>query len=73
MDLYRDDRNPPPPIVRVKGVGRQLHDGAYCVLHDVRLYSVLDTVAISGEDVCCSMVLALWLVCLCLVLCGLSF
>ena len=30
--------------------------------------SVLDTVVISGEDVCCSMGLALWLVCL--VLCG---
>ena len=24
--------------------------------HDVRLYSVLDTVVISGEDVCCSVV-----------------
>ena len=32
--------------------------------------SVLDTVVISGDDVCCSVVLALWLVCLCLVLCG---
>ena len=26
------------------------------VVHDVRLYSVLDTVLISGEDVCCSVV-----------------
>ena len=26
------------------------------VVHDVRLYSVLDTVVISGEDVCCSVV-----------------
>ena len=25
-------------------------------IHDVRLYSVLDTVVISGEDVCCSVV-----------------
>ena len=25
-------------------------------LHDVRLYSVLDTVVISGDYVCCSMV-----------------
>ena len=23
------------------------------MVHDVRLYSVLDTVVISGEDVCC--------------------
>ena len=28
---------------------------------------MLDTVVISGEDVCCSVVFALWLVCLCLV------
>ena len=34
------------------------------VVYDVRLYSVLDTVVISGDDVWC---LALWLVCLCLV------
>ena len=26
------------------------------VVHDVRLYSVLDTVVICGEDVCCSVV-----------------
>ena len=26
------------------------------VVHDVRLYSVLDTVVISSEDVCCSVV-----------------
>ena len=26
------------------------------IVHDVRLYSVLDTVVISGEDVCCSVV-----------------
>ena len=27
-----------------------------CVVHDVRLYSVLNTVVISGDDVCCSVV-----------------
>ena len=27
------------------------------VVHDVRLYSVLDIVVISGEDICCSVVL----------------
>ena len=26
------------------------------VVHDVRLYSVLDTVVIAGEDVCCCVV-----------------
>ena len=26
------------------------------LLHDVRLYSVLDTVVIPGENVCCSVV-----------------
>ena len=26
------------------------------VVHDIRLYSVLDIVMVSGEDVCCSMV-----------------
>ena len=26
------------------------------VVHNVRLYSVLDTVVISGDDVCCSVV-----------------
>ena len=29
------------------------NDSACCVVHDVRLYSVLDTVVISGDDVCC--------------------
>ena len=29
---------------------------ACCVVHDVRLYSVIDTVVISGDDVCCSVV-----------------
>ena len=31
-------------------------DSACCVVHVVRLYSVLDTVVISGEEVCCSVV-----------------
>ena len=35
-------------------------------------YSGLDTVVISGEDVVIVWCLALWLVCLCLVLSGLS-
>ena len=37
-------------------MGRWLDDSARSVIHDVRLYSVLDTVVISGEDVCCSVV-----------------
>ena len=36
-------------------------DGACCVVHDVRLYSVLDTVVMMFFVVWC---LALWLVCL---------
>ena len=32
-------------------------DRACWVVHDVRLYSLLDTVVISGEDVCCSVVI----------------
>ena len=49
------------------------YDYSACrVVHDARWHSVLDTVMISGKYVCCSVVLALWLVCLCLVLCGLS-
>ena len=31
-------------------------DSECCVVHDVRLYSVIDTVVISGEHVCCSVV-----------------
>ena len=31
-------------------------DSAYCVVHDVRLYSVSDTMVLSGKDVCCSAV-----------------
>ena len=37
-------------------MGKWSDDSACCVVHDVRLYSVLDTVVIYGEDVCCSVV-----------------
>ena len=37
-------------------MGKWSDDSACGVLHDVRLYSVLDTVVISGDDVCCSVV-----------------
>ena len=37
-------------------MGRWSDDSACCVVYAVRLYSVLDTVVISGEDVCCSVV-----------------
>ena len=37
-------------------MGTWSDDSTCCVVHDVRLYSVLDTVLISGEDVCCSVV-----------------
>ena len=37
-------------------MGKWSDDSAYWVVHDVRLYSVLDTVVISGEDVYCSVV-----------------
>ena len=37
-------------------MGKWSDDSACWVIHDVRLYSVLDTVVISGEDVCCSVV-----------------
>ena len=37
-------------------MGRWSDDSACCVVHDVWLYSVLDTVVISGEDVCRSVV-----------------
>ena len=35
-------------------MGKWSDDSAWWVVHDVRLYSLLDTVVISGEDVCCS-------------------
>ena len=37
-------------------MGKWSDDSACGVVHDVRLYSVLDTVVISGDDVCCSVV-----------------
>ena len=38
-------------------MGKWSDDSTCCVVHDVRLYSVLDTVVTSGEGVCCSVVL----------------
>ena len=38
-------------------MGRWSDDSAYWAVHNVRLYSVLDTVVISGDYVCCSVVL----------------
>ena len=35
-------------------MGKWYDDSACCVVHDVWLYSVLDTVVVSGDDVCCS-------------------
>ena len=46
-------------------MGKWSDDRACCVVHDIRLYSVLNTVVISGEDVVWC--LALWLGCLCYV------
>ena len=37
-------------------MGKWSDDCACSVVHDVRLYSVLDTVVISGDDVYCSVV-----------------
>ena len=37
-------------------MGNWYDDSACSVVRDVRLYSVLDTVVISGDDVCCSVV-----------------
>ena len=37
-------------------VGKWSDDSACGVVHEGRLYSMLDTVVISGEDVCCSVV-----------------
>ena len=37
-------------------MGKWSDDSACWVVHDVRLYSVLDTMMISGEDVCYRMV-----------------
>ena len=38
-------------------MGKWSDDNACSVAHDVRLYSVLDNVVISGDEVCCSLVL----------------
>ena len=54
-------------------MGKRSDDSACSVVHDVRLYSLLDTVVISGEMFVVVWCLALWLVCLCLVLYGLSY
>ena len=43
-------------------------DISCCVVRDVRLYSVLDTVVISSEKCVVVWCLALWLVYLCIVL-----
>ena len=40
------------------------------VVHNVRLYSLLDIGVISGDYVFVVWCLAFWLVCLCSVLCG---
>ena len=37
-------------------LGKWSDDNASLVVHDVRLYIVLDTVVISGDEVCCSVV-----------------
>ena len=39
-------------------MGEWSDDSACLVVHDDRLYSVLDTVVTSGDDVCCSVVFA---------------
>ena len=40
-------------------IGKSSDDSACSVVQDARLYSVLDTVVISGEDVCSSGVITL--------------
>ena len=37
-------------------MGKWSDDSVCWDVHDVQLYSVLDTVVISGDDVCCSVV-----------------
>ena len=37
-------------------MGKWSDDSACLFVNDVRLYSVLDTVMISGDDVCCNVV-----------------
>ena len=43
-------------VVSLLMMGTWSDDSACWVVHDVRLYSVLDTVVIYGEDFCCSVV-----------------
>ena len=51
-------------------MGKWSNDSVCWVVHIARLYSVLDTLVITGEDVCCSVVFGIcWMR---LVLCGLS-
>ena len=51
-------------------VGGQMIGRVELSTNDVRLYSVLDTLVISGEEVFVVWCLALWLVCLCVMLYG---
>ena len=37
-------------------MGKWSDESTCCVVHDIQLYSVLDIVVISGDDVCCSVV-----------------
>ena len=50
--------------------GKWSDDSACSALHGVRLYSVLDTVVIYGDDVCCSVVFGTLVGVFWLVLCG---
>ena len=49
-------------------MGKWSDDSACRVVHDVRLYSVFDTVVISGDDVCCSVMFGTMVGVLCLML-----
>ena len=51
-------------------MGKWSDDSVCCVVHDVRLYSVLDIMAMIFVVSLVVWCLALWLVYLCLVLCG---
>ena len=53
-------------------VGRCSDDSACLLVHDVQLYSVLNTVVLSSDKFIVVLCLTLWLVCLCLVLYCLS-
>ena len=39
-------------------MGQWSDDSECCIVREVRLYSMLDTVVISGDDVCCNVVFA---------------